>query len=53
MQVGNRGNPVNSSFTVDTTPPAWTSVDYPVATQQKNITVTFAATDGRRLVIAV
>lgn len=49
-QVGNQGEPANASFVVDTTPPQFTSINYPVATNQPNITITFEANDGLRWV---
>ena len=43
--VGNRGDPRQHEFTVDTTPPSVT-VDYQEATREPSMTVTFVAEDG-------
>ncbi len=43
--VGNRGDPQQHEFTVDTTPPTVT-VDYQEGTREPSMTVTFTAEDG-------
>lgn len=48
VQVGNEGQPTNTSFIIDTTPPTFTSINYPRGSNQPDITVTFEVNDGKR-----
>lgn len=44
--VGNVGAPANATFLVDTHPPFFDSISYPLATNRTSVTVTFVADDG-------
>jgi hypothetical protein len=44
--VGNKGQPTAANFTVDNTPPTFTTINFPSATNQTSITVTFEAADA-------
>ena len=44
--VGNQGAPVNATFLVDTTPPVFTSLSFPHATNHTTVNVTFTVDDG-------